>query len=185
MWAYFNCWDSVDLEDKDKFRAMERLIRAKYHIADADYDMALKEFPSILVPTTRALSRGEEKQLVKYFCDSGPKLLPKFQPDPYVPHDGTAHEPDGLKGMCLAFSSEAMKEMVKLAAADTKIQIESVSVAFFLAEGHDTSGVPRSVRPWGMWVKRMKVKGKEELLELAERAYENVHAAAESYSMDK
>ena len=111
---------------------------------DADDDTA----PNIVVLTTRRLHHKEEMQLVDYFCRSGRKVIP-----PGLPY---AHKND-----IYFLSAKATIEMHKLAADNRKIQC----VAFITMVPADSCI---------MYVKRMTVAGKEELIELSERAYRKV-----------
>ena len=111
---------------------------------DADDDTA----PNIVVLTTRRLHHKEEMQLVDYFCRSGKKVIP-----PGLPY---AHKND-----IYFLSAKATIEMHKLAADNKKIQC----VAIITMVPADSCI---------MYVKRMTVAGKEELIELSERAYRKV-----------
>ena len=111
---------------------------------DADDDTA----PNVVVLTTRRLHHKEEMQLVDYFCRSGMKRLP-----PGLPYAD--------KGEIYGLSAQAMIVMHKLAADNKKIQC----VAIITMVPADSCT---------MYVKRMTVAGKEELIELSEHAYRKV-----------
>ena len=111
---------------------------------DADDDTAM----NIAVLTTRRLHHKEEMQLVDYFCRSGIKRLP-----PGLPYAD--------KGEIYFLSAQAMIVMHKLA-ADTK-KIHCVAIITMVPADSCT-----------MYVKRMTVASKEELIELSEHAYRKV-----------
>ena len=100
-----------------------------------------------VVPTTRPLHQEEEDKLVKYFNETGMKRLPS----------GLPYVDDGK--FCLALIAQATKEMEKLAA---KRSIDTLKHDNFIANS------------WCMYVKQMKVMGKEELNELCMNAYQKL-----------
>ena len=112
---------------------------------DADDDKAM----NIAVLTTRRLHNKEEMQLVDYFCRSGIKRLP-----PGLPYAD--------KGDIYFVSAQAMTVMHKLAANTKKIHC----VAIITMVPADSCCI--------MYVKRMTVASKEELIELSEHAYRKV-----------
>jgi len=122
-WAYFNGWDSDSVNKKHSVY--------------------------IIVPTTRPLDQEEEKKLVAYFNDTGPKRLPS----------GLPYVDNGTGKCCLALTAEATKEMEKLAAKGSIDTLED-----------DNSGANSRC----MYVKRMKVTGKEEIKELCAGAYQKL-----------
>ena len=111
----------------------------------------------LLVPVTRLLSEGEEVQLVEYFCKHGEKVLPQSEMFQSALVDG---------GHIYNLPPLEMQEFDRLASAAnnfTDINIIAVNEIFY---GKESS--------WLMFVKRMQVPGKAELLELCYRAVDIV-----------
>jgi hypothetical protein len=104
-----------------------------------------------VVPMTRRLSHEEEAMLVEYFCDPGPKCIPS----------GLPHAHKGKS--CVLLTAQATKEMVKLTADKGIAHVALVRVTT-LECGCSVA------RARCMYVKRVKVMGKEELIDLCTRA---------------
>ena len=104
-----------------------------------------------VVPMTRRLSHEEEAMLVEYFCDPGPKCIPS----------GLPHAHKGKS--CVLLTAQATKEMVKLT-ADKGIAHVALVRVITLECGCSVA------RARCMYVKRVKVMGKEELIDLCTRA---------------
>ena len=104
-----------------------------------------------VVPMTRRLSHEEEAMLVEYFCDPGPKCIPS----------GLPHAHKGKS--CVLLTAQATKEMVKLTADKGIAHVALVRVTT-LECGCSIA------RARYMYVKRVKVMGKEELIDLCTRA---------------
>ena len=104
-----------------------------------------------VVPMTRRLSHEEEAMLVEYFCDPGPKCIPS----------GLPHAHKGKS--CVLLTAQATKEMVKLT-ADKGIEHVALVHVTTLESGDSVA------RARCMYVKRVKVMGKEELIDLCTRA---------------
>ena len=104
-----------------------------------------------VVPMTRRLSHEEEAMLVEYFCDPGPKCIPS----------GLPHAHKGKS--CVLLTAQATKEMVKLT-ADKGIEHVALVRVTTLECGCSVA------RARCMYVKRVKVMGKEELIDLCTRA---------------
>ena len=104
-----------------------------------------------VVPMTRRLRHEEEAILVEYFCDPGPKCIPS----------GLPHAHKGKS--CVRLTAQAAKEMVKLTADKG---IENVALVHVTNLESDDSVAHAGC----MYVKRVKVMGKEELVDLCTRA---------------
>ena len=116
---------------------------------DVDDDTA----PNVVVLTTRRLHHKEEMQLVDYFCRSGIKRLP-----PGLPYAD--------EGDIYFLSAKAMTVMHKLAVDNKQIQCVAIITMVQNSLNHADSCT--------MYVKRMTVASKEELIELSEHAYRKV-----------
>lgn len=114
----------------------------------------------IIVPVS-TLSPNQEQKLVEYFNQAGMKRLPHGLPYADWYEDGK---------QTLGISAGAVKELEKLA-ADKDMEVGLCSMATFLFEG-----APRCKT---MWVKKLKVMGKEQFTELTDKAYQKLNEAAD------
>ena len=128
------------------------------HVGDNAFRFDL---PFLLVPVTRLLSEGEEVQMVQYFCKNGEKVLPQSPMFQSALVDG---------GDIYNFPPLEIQEFDRLAsAANNFTDIDRIAInEIFYGKG------PLDGSSWLMYVKRMKVPGKAELLELCVRAIQNV-----------
>ena len=141
MWAYFNVWD---------------------HFHNTHDRPFVFDLPFVVVPVAGGktkklpLSQKDEKKLVGYFSEIGPKVLPPSLLPKIV--DG-GHS-------CYRLDPHQIKVFDRIASEDNNFtDMAVISVCEFLyGQG------PLNGSGWSMFVKRMRVPGQAELEELIQRA---------------